>query len=233
MATQNPARSRPLSRNVVRLMKQSRASPLDPNVIKAARKMGAKELAYCEKQGEIFMSAVDMDVPISRFASLYMNSQVAGLLDVSFSQANGIDSDDLSAMIQLPMLLESPELIVSLVVWLNEVSEVLEADESNVAAILKALSKPETAPSFSQDRPSISEDQIPAMVRQYEYAYWLGYIYRYECLLHEESSRMVFSVLDEPMMRESYDQLRMRNMNLAECAPEICKRLDLMIVNKL
>jgi hypothetical protein len=71
------------------------------------------------------------------------------------------------------------------------------------------------------------------VVKRYEYAYWLGYIYRYECLLHEEASRMVFSVLDEPLMRETYDQLDMRNINLAECAPEICQRLDLLIVNHL
>ena len=144
MTTQNPARSRPLSRNVVRLMKESRASPQNPKVIKAARKMGPKEIAYCEKQGDIFMTAVDLDVPISRFAGLYMNSQVAGLLDVSFSQANGIESDEIADLIQLPMLLESPELIVALVIWLNDVVQATEEDDS--AAILRALSSPTTAP---------------------------------------------------------------------------------------
>jgi len=253
MSTQNPARSRPLSRNVVRLMKESRASPQNPKVIKAARRIGPKEIAYCEKQGDIFMTAVDMDVPISRFAALYMNSQVAGLLDVSFSQANGIDSDEISDLIQLPMLLESPELIVSLILWLNDVAEAMDKNDSNSSALLKALSA--SSPITSTPTPSLPSSSSPAsssahdlsrvldeaeqkkaekaLVKRYEYAYWLGYIYRYECLLHEEASRMVFSVLDEPLMRETYDQLDMRNINLAECAPEICQRLDLLIVNHL
>ena len=248
MSTQNPARSRPLSRNVVRLMKESRASPQNPKVIKAARKMGPKEIAYCEKQGDIFMTAVDLDVPISRFAGLYMNSQVAGLLDVSFSQANGIESDEIADLIQLPMLLESPELIVALVIWLNDVVQATEEDDS--AAILRALSSSATAP-LAPSLPSSSttlnevqlddiqllENELPEVdqevVKRYEYAYWLGYIYRYECLLHEEASRMVFSVLDEPLMREMYGHLKLGNINLAACAPEICQRLDMMIVNKL
>ena len=76
-------------------------------------------------------------------------------------------------------------------------------------------------------------EDLSTLVKRYEYAYWLGYIYRYECLLHEEASRMVFSVLDEPLMREMYGHLKLGNINLADCAPEICQRLDMMIVNKL
>ena len=256
MSTQNPARSRPLSRNVVRLMKESRASPRNPKVIKAARKIGPKEIAYCEKQGDIFMTAVDYDIPISQFAELYMNSQVAGLLDVSFSQANGIESDEIADLIQLPMLLESPELIVALVIWLNDL--VRATEEDNSTAILRALSSPATAPlapylshispyaiqspanegdvqSDSDVREHLwrTEEDLSTLVKRYEYAYWLGYIYRYECLLHEEASRMVFSVLDEPLMREMYGHLNLRDINLADCAPEICQRLDMMIVNKL
>ena len=244
MSTQNPARSRPLSRNVVRLMKESRASPRNPKVIKAARKIGPKEIAYCEKQGDIFMTAVDYDIPISQFAELYMNSQVAGLLDVSFSQANGIESDEIADLIQLPMLLESPELIVALVIWLNDL--VRATEEDNSTAILRALSSPATAPLApyipSSSTTTLNEVQFDdiqppevdqEVVKRYEYAYWLGYIYRYECLLHEEASRMVFSVLDEPLMREMYGHLNLRDINLADCAPEICQRLDMMIVNKL
>ena len=270
MSTQNPARSRPLSRNVVRLMKNSRASPQNPKVIKAARKMGPKEIAYCEKQGEIFMTAVDFDMPISRFAGLYMNSQVAGLLDVSFSQANGIDSDEIADLIQLPMLLESPELIVALIIWLDDVVEAMDDNDSNSAAMLEALSfssgstmvssitdgsvtsnnehQPQAVEKLSgatdatggqsSEHTSLEDssdnaDDLTDMVKRYEYAYWLGYIYRYECLLHEEASRMVFSVLDEDLMRRMYDRMDMGDINIADCAPEICKRLDMLIVNKL
>ena len=39
------------------------------------------------------------------------------------------------------------------------------------------------------------------------YAYWLGFIYRCECLLHEESSRMVYGAFPELVMRRSYQEL--------------------------
>ena len=278
-------------------MKSSRASPQNSRVQKAARTIGTKEIAYCEKQGDVFMTAVDKDIPISQFAELYMNSQVAGLLDVSFSQANGIDSDELADLIQLPMLLDSPELIVALVMWLNDIINGMGSAETYSEAMLRALSSP--APSVlspylspasadaylsmadysshadiavdvtnldiavdavhadnvtedATNQDSVTEDDahgetteipaekagtknedITALVKKYEYAYWLGYIYRYECLLHEESSRMVFSVLDEPTMKEMYGHLNMQNINLADCAQEICQRLDMLIVNKL
>ena len=44
----NPAHSRPLSQNVKRLMKESRASPYNPAVGKAGRTMADKDLAFCD-----------------------------------------------------------------------------------------------------------------------------------------------------------------------------------------
>ena len=44
---------------------------------------------------------------------------------------------------------------------------------------------------------------------------------------------MVFEVLDEPLMRETYEQLDFGDTDLADCAAEICKRLDLLIINRL
>ena len=43
----NPARSRPLSANVKRLMKMARESPLNPNVEKIEREFTDRDLAYC------------------------------------------------------------------------------------------------------------------------------------------------------------------------------------------
>ena len=60
----NPARSRPLSRNVRRLMKAARASPDNPRVVKVGRDMSVKDLAYCDLQGNIFMAAVDRGIPM-------------------------------------------------------------------------------------------------------------------------------------------------------------------------
>ena len=46
--SRNPARSRPLSRNVRRLMKMARESPLNPAVEKIERPFTARDLAYCD-----------------------------------------------------------------------------------------------------------------------------------------------------------------------------------------
>ena len=78
-----------------------------------------------------------------------------------------------------------------------------------------------------------SEIDLDELTARYEYAYLLGYIYRYESLLHEEASRMVYAVLDEPFLRETFDQMDLDDVNLADCAGEICERLDQLIINSL
>ena len=74
------------------------------------------------------------------------------------------------------------------------------------------------------------------MADEYEYAYWLGYIYRCECLLHDESSRMVYGAFGEAFMRKTYDQMLdsgIREERLSACAGEICRRLDMLLIGKL
>lgn len=44
--SRNPAKSRPLSANVKRLMRLARASPQNNQVIKVARQFTARDLAY-------------------------------------------------------------------------------------------------------------------------------------------------------------------------------------------
>ena len=114
MSVRNPARSRPLSRNVKRLMKMARESPLNPEVEKIARPFTERDLAYCEMQGSIFMAAVDRNLPMSEFAPVFMNSQLAGVIDYSFSRAGGMEEDDVSNYLRMPMLLKSPSVIASL-----------------------------------------------------------------------------------------------------------------------
>ena len=63
----NPAHSRPLSQNVKRLMKESRASPYNPAVVKAGRNMADKDLVFCDLQGNIFMAAVDRGLEMALF----------------------------------------------------------------------------------------------------------------------------------------------------------------------
>ena len=232
MSVRNPAKSRPLSRNVKRLMKMARESPPNPDVEKITRPFTERDFAYCDMQGSIFMAAVDRDIAISDFAPVFMNSQLAGVIDYSFSRAGGMEEDDVSNYLRMPMLLKSPSVIVDTVMWLDEIVKEMAPDANANVAIVKALDeeKPQT-----RDGPEvISTIDCEKLADEYEYAYWLGYIYRCECHMHDESSRMVYGAFNESFMRDFYGKLEMdENVALLECAPEICRRLDAMLVGNL
>ena len=66
-------------------MKMARESPLNPAVEKIERPFTARDLAYCDMQGNIFMAAIDQGYAMERFVPVYMNSQLAGIIDYSFS----------------------------------------------------------------------------------------------------------------------------------------------------
>ena len=314
----NPARSRPLSRNVKRLMKMARESPQNPDVQKSARNVTNHDRAYCEMQGSIFMAALDKGLTMAEFAPLYMTSQLAGVMDHSFSVSGRMEDDDISQLLQIPLLLESPETIVDVAVWLNNV--VCGSEEPNLA-VLQALQADgsegetavrenvygktrENATNKNEDGPVdelppvdkakaepieiptdksitvekgtknteipnsesvttksteaqsttlstepesatalspilLPEYAIPTedqLTDDYEYAYWLGYIYRFECFLHDESSRMVYGAFPEDFMKQTYDQMFADgagdNLSLADCAGEICSRLDAILIGK-
>ena len=237
----NPAKSRPLSANVKRLMKMARETPINPNVEKIERVFTIRDLAYCDMQANIFMAAIDRNYSIEQFAPLYMNSQFAGVMDYSFSCAGGMENDDTSLLLRIPLLLKSPELIVDAVLWLNNIVSKLQLGESPNAAVLQACMSDTAIPQLlpvCESLPIADESQwsIERLTDEYEYAYWLGYIYRYECLLHDESSRMVYGAFSEPFMRQTYAQMVESGIGseaLSDCAGEICKRLDMLLIGKL
>lgn len=238
ISARNPARSRPLSRNVKRLMKMARESPINPEVEKIEREFTERDLAYCDMQGSIFMAAVDRGLAMSEFAPVFMNSQLAGVIDYSFSCAGGMEEDDISNYLRMPVLLKSPSVIVDTVMWLNEIVSGVGTGENPNMAIVKALNEEETEESDPQAHASPvimdSETDVKKLADDYEYAYWLGYIYRCECHLHDESSRMVYGAFSEEFMRDFYGKLSLgQDAVLAECAPEICRRLDALLVGKL
>ena len=242
-SVKNPARSRPLSRNVRRLMKMARESPENPEVEKIEREFTARDLAYCDMQGNIFMAAIDRGITMEEFAPVYMNSQLAGVIDYSFSVAGGMETDDISEFLRIPVLLKSPQLIVDVVMWLDSIVSGVDPSESANMAVVKACLDDETIQETSQDNMQDGEgdrrpDALPtdekALSDLYEYAYWLGYIYRCECHLHDESSRMVYGAFNEKFMRDFYYQLSLDDETaLIDCAPEICRRLDVLLVGKL
>ena len=228
----NPAKSRPLSPNVRRLMKMARESPLNPNVEKIERAFTARDLAYCDMQGNIFMAAIDQGIAMSDFAPIFMNSQLAGVIDYSFSRAGSMEEDDISNYLRMPILLKSPSVIVDTVMWLDHIVTDLDPGESANLAVVNALDS--SAEKHIKSIAPPTEKELQAWVDEYEYAYWLGYIYRCECHMHDESSRMVYGAFNESFMRDFYGKLTLdEDASIVECAPEICRRLDALLVGKL
>ena len=237
----NPAKARPLSANVRRLMTMAREAPMNPEVEKIDRRFTDRDQAYCDMQGNIFMAAIDRGVPMEVFAPLYMTSQLAGVMDHSFSVAGCMETDDLSGLLQVPMLLKSPEMLVDVVIWLNNIVSRLDKGKSANQAVVEACIREYAASSPATIEVEVGqapeEIDIERLTDEYEYAYWLGYIYRYECLLHDESSRMVYGAFSEKFMRDTYEQMFAgdagEGIALVECAEEICRRLDSLLIGRL
>ena len=231
--SRDPSKSQPLTANVKRLMRLARASPRNANVIKVSKPFSKRDLAYCHKQGSLFMEAASMGFSMEEFAPQYMNSQMAGVFDVSFAAANGMENDELSNLLRIPLLLKSPETIVEALYWVDDIVSQAKIDENKSLLISQAytaerLRLPQKLAALPEE-PNRNVDEL-------SYAYWLGYIYRCECLLHEESSRMVYGAFQEPIMREAYRKLMdspMGQMNLVDTAPDICAELDRLLVEKI
>ena len=154
----------------------------------------------------------------------------------------GMEEDDIANYLRMPVLLKSPAIIVDTVMWLHEIVSRMNPGDNLNMAVVNALKEEtplkETSPTPYSDRRSPEGPEQPADLKaladDYEYAYWLGYIYRCECHMHDESSRMVYGAFSEPFMRDFYDRLAIdEDTTLTDCAPEICRRLDAMLVGKL
>lgn len=172
--------------------------------MKVARQFTNRDIAYCHKQGNLFMEAASMGLSMKDFAPRFMTSQLAGVFDVRFAAAGGMENDELTNLLRIPILLKSPETIVEALYWIDDI--IFGADDGENKSLL--LSRAYEAERLYLPR---SLEELPGEPNRNTdepaYAYWLGYIYRCECLLHEESSRMVYGAFDESVMRGAYRQL--------------------------
>lgn len=234
--SKNPAKSRPLSANVKRLMRLARASPHNSAVIKYGRSFSIRDLACCNKQGALFMEASFMGLDMADFAPLFMTSQIAGIFDVFFSAgggSHGTGSEELFHLMQIPMLLKSPATVVETLYWIDDIISRTVDGENKSMAITRAYEADRLAlpPALKELPPEPNRD-----VDRLAYAYWLGYIYRCECLLHEESSRMVYGAFPEHVMREAYKRLAdsmLGQRDLTDSALDVCAELDRFLVETL
>jgi hypothetical protein len=214
-------------------MRLARSEPQNIKVIKVARQFTSRDYAYCHKQGTMFMEAASMGLEMKEFAPLYMTSQLAGVFDVSFAAANGMENDELSNLLRIPMLWKTPESIVEALYWIDDI--ISRAEEGDNKSLL--LSQAYEAERLMLP-PALAElpEEPNQDVDELAYAYWLGYIYRCECLMHEESSRMVYGAFKESVMRKAYQKLLgspLGERDIHESAVEICAELDRLLVEKI
>ncbi len=174
-----------------------------------------------------------MGFAMEDFAPLFMTSQLAGVFDVSFAAANGMENDELSNLLRIPMLLKKPETIVEALYWIDDIISKAEAGQNKSLLLSQAYEAEKLAlpPALAElpEEPNRNVDDL-------SYAYWLGFIYRCECLLHEESSRMVYGAFPEPVMHRSYEELLrspLGQCDLVDSATEICASLDRLLVEKI
>lgn len=230
--SRDPARSRPLSANVKRMMWLERAAPHNAKIMNAERIWTENDYIYCHKQGNLFMEASAMGFPMESFVPMYMNSQLAGVIDYNFSSSNGAGSE-LSELLKIPALLQNPRTIIESLYWIEEILE--KAKETDNKSMLLAHAYEADTKHTPKALLALPETENHN-VDELSYAYWLGYIYRCECIMHDESSRMVYSAFTEQIMRNAYSKVVTGPMNsryLSDCAKEICAELDRLLVEKI
>lgn len=120
--SRDPARSRPLSANVKRMMWLEKAAPRNTEVMNSERIWTENDTIYCQKQGKLFMEAAAMGFPMNSFVPLYMTSQLAGVIDYNFSSSNGA-GHGLSELLKIPALLQNPRTIIESLYWIEEILE--------------------------------------------------------------------------------------------------------------
>lgn len=177
--SRDPAKSRPLSENVKRMMWLERAAPRNQNVLNAQRVWTENDTIYCQKQGKLFMEAAAMGFPMSSFVPLYMTSQLAGVIDYNFSSSNGVGSA-LEDLLQIPALMQNPRSIIESLYWIEEILE--NADETENKSMLLAHAYEADMRHTPKALLALPETEN-SNIDELSYAYWLGYIYRCECII--------------------------------------------------
>ena len=244
----DPMWSRPLSENEKRLIWNERAMPKNSRVIKVDYSLPERDAVFCHKQGMVFMEAADQGMDMSVFAPMYMQSQLAGLIDHECRKM-----ETATDIYHLNTLMETPEIIVGLLFWFDEFGNQLEAgdrgavllfqeavflnsgiDCADISGMKKIPGDQEIAlMSIGKPVELNTAEQKQRHIDNLEYAYWLGYVYRYECIIHEEDSRMVYFAFEEEIMRGRYKEWNGSVNDMEKEAGEICQMLDRYLLEVL
>lgn len=230
--SRDPSKSRPLSDNVKRMMWLERASPRSSDVYSAKREFTENDRLFCHKQGLLFMEAAAMGLKMEDFAPLYMRSQLAGVVDHYFCSSFQNEAD-LAKLLQMPVLVDNPRVIIETLYWIEDIISKTK-DTDNKSLILSKAYQAESCqpPKALLELSGREVNDIDIL----SYAYWLGYMYRCECIMHDESSRMVYGAFDEKTMLTIFKEISdspLNKENLSDCAVTICEMLDRLLIEKI
>lgn len=198
----------------------------------------ARELTEAEQQIKDELDGVDRSKQdLDEQSEIIRTFQVVSgdmfsRIDYNFSTSNGANHA-LADLLQIPALLEKPRTIIESLYWIEEILEKAEDGENKSLILAKAYEADmKHTPKALLELPKTENSNIEEL----SYAYWIGYIYRCECIMHDESSRMVYSAFTEDIMRKAYTKVvnsSMNQRNLSDCAKEICAELDRLLVEKI
>lgn len=230
--SRDPSKSRPLSDNVKRMMWLERASPKNGDVYRSKRKFTESDHLYCHKQALLFMEAAAMGLKMENFAPLYMKSQLAGVVDHYFCSSFQ-DESSLAKLLKMPLLMDNPRIIIETLYWIDDIiSKTNDTDNKSLV-----LSKAYETEYYQPPKALLELSGVEVSnIDELSYAYWLGYMYRCECIMHDESSRMVYGAFSERTMMTVYEDVLgspPNEENLSECAEEICGLLDELLVKRI
>ena len=230
--SRDPSKSRPLSDNVKRMMWLERASPRNGDVYRSKRIFTESDRLYCHKQALLFMEAAAMGLKMEDFAPLYMKSQLAGVVDHYFCSSLQ-DETNLAKLLQMPLLMDNPRIIIETLYWIDDI--ISKTNDTHNKSL--ALSKAYEAEHYQPPKALLELSGVEVSdIDELSYAYWLGYMYRCECIMHDESSRMVYSAFSQQTMLTVYEKILadpMNEGNLADCAEKICDLLDELLVRSI
>ena len=178
------------------------------------------------------MEAAAMGLKMENFAPLYMKSQLAGVVDHYFCSSFQ-DESSIAKLLQMPLLMDNPRIIIETLYWIDDIiSKTKETDNKSLV-----LSKAYEAEHYKPPKALLELSGVEVSdIDELSYAYWLGYMYRCECIMHDESSRMVYGAFSQQTMLTVYEKILadpMNEGNLADCAEKICDLLDELLVRSI
>ena len=197
-------------------MAMAREEACESGLYSVPRSFADGEEEYCRLQGEIFREAVKKGHDLESFSEMFMTSRLATKIDYSFFRPGKVDA--------VGVMMGDPAMVVGTLYEVDRIVKNLEDGSDPGQAVMAVdwghLRETEGA------TPTLDKSEAA-------YAFWLGFIYRCECLIHEESSRMVYGAFPEPVMRGVHEGKPSDETGLTMAkALEICTGLDAMFVKE-